>query len=61
MRRADHSETFPQWFTRTEAFFIRLSHIASLAEAGTSFEILRHDFLLALSTVRSPVLRFLFQ
>ena len=41
---------FPQRFTRTEALFIRLSHIASLAEAGTSFEVLRHDSLLALST-----------
>ena len=41
---------FPQRFTRTEALFIRLSHIATLAEAGTSFEVLRHDSLLALST-----------
>ena len=50
MRRAGHSEHFPQRFIRTEALFIRLSHIASLAEAGTSFEVLRHDALLALST-----------
>ena len=50
MRRAGHSENVPQRFIQIEALFIRLSHIASLAEAGTSFEVLRHDSPLALST-----------
>ena len=47
MRRAGRSEHIP-----TEIHVDRgpVSHTAPLAEAGTSFEVLRHDSLLALST-----------